>query len=246
MKLRELLAAAALLTSPWAWGYEPAGTPEDWPNPIPDQQPYGMVMIDRLEIGFADEVDTYVWDLQGWYGGDYDRLWIKTEGEGEQGKSPESAELQALFSRRFAAFWDWQVGVRHDFEPSPTANYFVLGLQGIMPYEFEWDSALFVSDEGDLTARVEAEYDLRLTQRLIIQPRLELNAAGTDIPELGIGSGINSTELGLRLRYEFKREFAPYIGVSWEKRYGDTADFVRLEGEPTSVMSVVVGVRAWF
>ncbi len=200
----------------------------------------------RSEGYDRDEVDTYVWDLQGWYGGDYDRLWVKTEGEGEQGKSPESAELQALFSRRFAPFWDWQLGIRHDFEPSPNRTHLVLGLKGVVPYEFEWDSALFVSDEGDVTARIEAEYDLRITQRLVLQPRLELNAAGSDMPELGLGSGLNSTEMGIRLRYEFRREFAPYIGVSWEQRYGDTADFSRLGGEPTSVTSVVVGVRAWF
>lgn len=246
MRRRRLLAAAALLPSPWAFGYEPAGTPEDWPNPIPDQKPFWMVLSDRLETRFADELDTYVWDLQGWYGGDFNRLWIKTEGEGEQGESPENTELQALFSRRFAPFWDWQLGVRHDFEPNPTRSHLVIGLQGVVPYEFEWDSALFVSDEGDVTARIEAEYDLRMTQRLIVQPRLELNAAGADIPELGLGSGLNSTELGIRLRYEFRREFAPYIGVSWEKLYGETADFSRLDGEPTSVTSLVIGIRAWF
>jgi len=241
-----LVVTAALLVSPWAWGYEPAGTPQDWPNPIPDQKSFWMVLSDRLETRFADEVDTYVWDVQGWYGGDFNRLWIKTEGEGEQGESPGSAELQALFSRRFAPFWDWQLGVRHDFEPNPSRSHLVLGLQGVVPYEFEWDSALFVSDRGDVTARIEAEYELRITQRLIVQPRLELNAAGSDIPDLGLGSGLNSTELGIRLRYGFKREFAPYIGVSWERRYGDTADFSRLRGEPTSVTSLVVGIRAWF
>lgn len=246
MRLRQLLVTAALLVSPWAWGYEPAGTPEDWPNPIPDQNPFWMVLSDRLETRFADEVDTYVWDLQGWYGGDLNRLWIKTEGEGEHGNSPVSAELQTLFSRRFAPFWDWQLGIRHDFEPGPERTHLVLGLQGVVPYEFGWDSALFVSDEGDVTARIEAEYDLRITQRLIVQPRLELNAASSDIPELELGSGINSIELGIRLRYEFKREFAPYIGVSWGKRYGDTADFSRIGGEPTSVTALVVGVRAWF
>lgn len=246
MRRRYLLAAAAILASPWTLAYDPAGTPADWPNPIPDQKAFWMVLSDRTEARFADEVDTYSWDLQGWYGGDFNRLWLKTEGEGEQGESPENAELQALFSRRFAPFWDWQLGVRHDFEPNPTRSHLVFGLQGVVPYEFEWDSALFVSDAGDITARIEAEYDLRITQRLIVQPRLQLNAAGSDIPELGLGSGLNSTELGIRLRYEFKREFAPYIGVSWEKLYGDTADFSQLDGEPTSVTSLVIGIRAWF
>lgn len=246
MKLRSLMAIATLLANSLVWGYEPAGTPADWPNPIPDQKPYWMVLVDRLETRFADEVDTYVWDMQGWYGGDYNRLWVKTEGEGEQGKSPESAELQLLFSRRFAPFWDWQLGIRHDVDPNPQRTYAVLGVQGVMPYEFEWDSALFVSNKGDVTARIEAEYDLRITQRLILQPRLEINAAASEVPELGLGSGLNNTELGVRLRYEIKREFAPYIGVSWEKLYGGTADFSESEQEPTSVVSIVVGVRAWF
>lgn len=246
MKANTLLIVFTALVCPVAWGYDPAGTPDDWPNPIPDQKPYWMVLSDRLEARYNDDVDIYVWDLQGWYGGDFNRLWLKTEGEAEQGKSPESAELHALFSKRFSAFWDWQIGVRHDFEPSPDRTHAVIGLQGLVPYKFEWDSALFVSEEGDVTARIETEYDLRITQRLIIQPRLELNAAASAIPELGLGSGLNSTELGLRLRYEFRREFAPYIGISWEKRYGDAADFAKREGEPTSATFLVIGLRAWF
>lgn len=246
MKLRSLIATAMLFANSLVWGYEPAGTPADWPNPIPDRKLFWMVLVDRLETRFADEVDTYVWDMQGWYGGDYNRLWVKTEGEGEQGNSPESAELQLLFSRRFSPFWDWQLGIRHDLDPAPQRTHAVLGLQGVMPYEFEWDSALFISDKGHVTARIEAEYDLRLTQRLIFQPRIEINASASEIPELGLGSGLNNTELGARLRYEIRREFAPYIGVSWEKLYGGTADFSELGGESTSVVSIVVGVRAWF
>lgn len=246
MRFRYLMILYMASISPLAWGYEPAGTPADWPNPIPDSRPYWMVLVDRLETRFADEVDTYVWDMQGWYGGDYNRLWLKTEGEGEQGESPESTELQALFSHRFSPFWDWQLGVRHDFDPDPQRTYAVLGVQGVIPYEFEWDSALFVSNKGDVSARIEAEYDLKVTQRIILQPRLEINAAASEVPELGLGSGLNSTELGVRLRYEIRREFAPYIGVSWEKLYGGTADFSELKGEATSIVSIVVGFRAWF
>ncbi len=243
---RQIMYTFAILFASQAWGYEPAGTPQDWPNPIPDKKPYGMILGDRLEARFSDDKDIYVWDVQGWYGGNYNRLWIKTEGEGEQGKSPEGAEVQALFSKRFLPFWDWQIGIRHDFEPSPDRTHGVVGLQGVMPYEFEWDSALFVSEKGDITARIEAEYDLRVTQRLVLQPRLELNAAASDVPELGLASGLNSTELGVRLRYEVKREFAPYVGVSWERLYGDTEDIARLEGEETSSTFLVFGFRAWF
>lgn len=243
---RHPILVLLILTVPRVWAYEPAGTPQDWPNPIPDQKPYWMVLSDRLEARYSDEKDIYVWDVQGWYGGDYSRLWIKTEGEGEQAKSPESAELQALFSKRFLPYWDWQIGIRHDFEPSPDRTHAVIGLQGVVPYEFEWDSAIFVSEEGDVTARIETEYDLRVNQRLVLQPRLELNAAASDVPELGVASGLNSSELGVRLRYEIRREFAPYVGISWEKLYGDTADIARLEGGGTSTTFLVFGLRAWF
>ncbi len=248
MKSMRYFTMAAVFASfaPAAHAYEPAGTPDDWPSSIPDTKHFGMIMSDRLERGFADEGDSYVWDLQGWYGGDFNRLWVKTEGEGLESESPEEAELQLLYSKMVAPFWDWQVGVRHDFSPDPERSHLVMGVQGVAPYEFEVDSALFVSDEGDVTARLEAEYDLRITQRLILQPRLELNGAFSEISAIGIGKGLNGVEAGLRLRYEFRREFAPYVGVSRRRLHGDTADFARDDGEPTSVTSFVVGFRMWF
>ena len=246
MKITSILWVGLMLSAGFAHADKSAGTPDEWESPIPKPGPFGMFLIDRLEIGFADEVDTYVWDAQGWYGGDRNRFWFKTEGEGEQWESPEDAELQVLYSRLFAPFWDWQVGARHDFRPEPNRTHLVVGIQGLAPYEFEIDSALFLSNKGDVTARFEAEYELKLTQRLILQPRFELNAAASDIDDIGVGSGINGSELGLRLRYEFKREFAPYVGISWEQLYGETATFARDESEPTSVTSFVVGVRMWF
>jgi copper resistance protein B len=240
--LVSVLAVAATT----AHAYEPAGTPPDWDPPMGKPMLNGRLLTDRMEAGFDDEIDTYVWDVQGWYGGDRDRLWLKSEGEGEQGKSPESAELQVLYSHLFSPFWDWQVGLRQDFKPTPNRTSFVLGLQGVVPYEFEWDSALFVSDEGNLSARVEAEYDLNITQRWVLQPRMEVNAAFSEDRAIGVGTGVNSSELGLRLRYHFRREFAPYVGISWENLYGDTKDFAQDEGEPTTITSVVVGLRLWF
>lgn len=238
--------AALTLFAGSVHAYEPAGTPDDWPMPMMGNHPYGMLMTDRLEAGFADEADTYLWDMQGWYGGDGARWWLKTEGEGESGRSPEHAELQLLFSRMLAPFWDWQVGVRHDFRPQPHRSHLVLGVQGLAPYEFEIDTALFLSDEGNVTGRFEAEYDLRITQQLILQPRFELNAALSDDREIGLASGVNTTEMGLRLSYELRRELAPYIGIAWERFYGGTADLARDDGEPTSLTSFVVGVHAWF
>ncbi|MEQ9450966.1 MAG: copper resistance protein B [Pseudomonadales bacterium] len=226
--------------------YEPAGTPPDWDPPMPPPKSYGMLLADRLETGFADEGDTYVWDAQAWYGNGRTRLWLKSEGEGQQGESPEDAELQILYSRLIAPFWDWQIGIRQDFEPSPNRTHFVVGLQGLVPYEFEWDSALFVSEEGDVSARIETEYDFNLTQRWILQPRLEVNGAFSSDREIGMGSGITSTELGLRLRYHFRREVAPYIGIGWKQLYGETKDIARSEGEPSSTTSLVFGIRFWF
>ena len=205
------------------------------------------VQGDRLEYGSGDGDPHMLWDAQGWYGGDINKLWVKTEGEillddGEV----EEAEVQALYSRAILPFFDLQTGVRQDFGPGPDRTYGVIGVQGLMPYLFEVDAAAFVSNKGDVSARIELEYELLLTQRLIAQPRAELSFALQDVPELGVGSGLSSADIGMRLRYEFKREFAPYIGVSWSRAFGDTADFARTAGDNPSAVSFVAGIRFWF
>lgn len=204
------------------------------------------VVVDQLEARFQEGRDGYLWDAQGWYGGDIDKLWIKTEGEGSFGEETEEAEVQALWSRAITPWFDVQAGLRYDFRPDPERGHLVVGLQGLVPYMFEVDAAAFVSDEGDVSARVEAEYDVLITQRLILQPRAEVNLAAQEVRELGIGSGINDIELGLRLRYEFAREFAPYVGAEWERKLGETADFARDEGEGVDDLFFVTGVRIWF
>ena len=226
-----------------------SGAPADWENAIKDSEFYTYSTLDRLEYGASDEGDSYLWDAQGWAGGDYHKFWWKTEGEGEAPISgdPEVAELQALYYRTIAPFWGLQAGLRHDLTDSgPDRTHAVLGLQGLAPYWFETAIALFVSEEGDTSLRGEVEYDFMLTQRLILQPRLEFNASAGDVPELGLASGLNDTEMGLRLRYEIVREFAPYVGVRWSRLHGDTRDIANNAGEPTSVTSFVLGVRAWF
>lgn len=200
---------------------------------------------DRLEYRARDNKDGYLWDVQGYYGGDIDKLWFKSEGEGSFGEPLESAEVQALYSRAIAPFFDLQAGVRQDLT-GPDRTHAVIGVQGLMPYMFEVDAAAFLSTKGDLTARIEAEYDQRLTQRLLLQPRAEINLSAQEIPRLGIGSGIDNIELGLRLRYEIVREFAPYIGIEQEWKLGGSRDFARLAGEDPSVTNYVVGVRFWF
>ena len=204
------------------------------------------VMADQLESRSRDGGDGYVWDAQGWYGGDINKLWLKSEGEGGAGESPENLEVQALWSRAISPWWDIQGGLRYDFRPDPGQAYMVIGLQGLVPYQNEVDAAAFLSEDGDLSARVEAEYDLRITQRLILQPRVELDIALQEVPETGTGSGLTSAEAGVRLRYEFAREFAPYIGLEYERSFGATADYARLAGEEAGGWSFLAGLRIWF
>ncbi|HEX8232589.1 MAG TPA: copper resistance protein B [Caulobacteraceae bacterium] len=201
------------------------------------------VMLNLAEYQAGDG-GRYRWDAEAWFGGDYNRLVLKSEGEG--GGELESAEVQALFSRAVSRYFDLQAGVRQDFGPSPRRTYVAVGAEGLFPYWFEVEGALFLSHEGELFARAQGSYDLRLTQRLILQPRAELNFAAQETPELGLGSGLTNAELGLRLRYEVRREFGPYVGVSWDRKVGRTADFARIEGEDPSERSIVFGVRAWF
>lgn len=211
----------------------------------------GMVMIERLEARVpAEGGDTgYVWDAQAWYGGDTNRFVLKTEGEGvfggEFGGTLEDAEVQALYSRAIGPFFDLQAGVRFDPEPD-SRTHAVIGIQGLAPYMFHADGALFLSDRGDLTARLEAEYDQKITQALILQPRVELELAAQDIPEREIGAGLTKIEPGLRLRYEFVPEFAPYVGVEYEAKLGETADLARAEGEDPDGFKFLIGLRAWF
>jgi len=205
-----------------------------------------FIQADRFEYRTNEGDPQFLWDAQGWYGGDKNKLWIKTEGEyAFEDDEFEDAEVQALWSRAFARYFDVQAGVRHDFAPGDDRTFGVLGVQGLAPYWFEVDAAAFVSGDGDVSARVEVEYELLLTQRLILQPRTELNFAVQDAPRNGIGSGLSTAEVGVRLRYEIKRELAPYIGVSWERAVGETADLVRAGGEDPSSVSFVAGLRFW-
>ncbi len=204
------------------------------------------LLVDQLEVRVRNGRDGYAWDGSAWYGGDIDKLWLKSEGEGEFGGRVEQAEVQALWSHAIDPWFDLQAGIRYDVRPDPERAYLVLGVQGLAPYWFEIDAAAFLSDEGDLTARFEAEYDLRLTQRLILQPRVEFDLAAQDVPEIGIGSGLSTAELGARLRYEIRPEFAPYVGVEYERAFGRTADFRRAEGEEAGGWSLLVGLRTWF
>ena len=204
------------------------------------------IMFNLAEVQIRDGKDGYRWDGEGWFGGDINRLTVKTQGEGAFHEGVDSAEVQVLYSRAVGPFFNLQAGVRHDFQPSPTRTYATVGFEGLAPYWFEVEGALFLSNKGDVLGRLEGYYDQRLTQRLILQPRVELNLSAQDVPENRLGAGLTNAELGLRLRYEISRQFAPYVGVSYDAKTGRTADFARAAGKKPTSTSAVAGVRFWF
>lgn len=241
-----LLCAAIAAADP-----DPSSGDAEWPPPIDPSLRFYWLGIDQLEWRGNDGQDLFRWDLQGWWGSDQNKLWMKSEGErSTEGRSSGDAEIQLLYSRMVAPYWDVQLGVRQDFlfgaGPDRERTFAVLGLQGLAPYWFEVEPALFVSDDGDVSLRLTGTYDLYVTQRLVAQPRFELNAAFQDARKFGVESGVNDVELGLRLRYEIRREFAPYVGINWQRLVGDTEDLARREGEDVDVLGFVAGVRIQF
>lgn len=204
------------------------------------------VMVNLGEYQIRDGENGYRWEGEAWIGGDINRLVLKSEGEGGVGSGVETAEVQALYSRAVSPYFDLQAGLRQDLQSGPRRTYATVGFEGLAPYWFETSGALFLSSKGELLGRLEGTHDLRLTQRWILQPRAEVNLAARDVAALGIGSGVSSVELGLRLRYEIRRGFAPYIGVSFERKLGATADLARSLGEDDTVRGLVLGVRGWF
>src|SRR3546814_94707 len=165
------------------------------------------VMFNLAEYQARAGRDGYRWDGEAFVGGDINRFWLKSEGEGAFGDRLESAEVQALYSRSIGPYFDLQAGVRQDFGQGPNRTYATVGLEGLAPYLFEVEGALFLSNKGDLLGRLEGYYDQRITQRLVLQPRVELNLSAQDVPENRLGSGLTNAELGLRLRYEITRQF---------------------------------------
>ena len=250
MKRLALLVSAALIAALPAQADDAAHSADEMRSPAQHHQGGGTfwyVEGERLEYRSNDGDPAFLWDAQGWYGGDRNKLWLKTEGEYDfTADAFEEVELQALWSRAITRFFDLQAGVRHDFAPGDDRTFAVAGVQGLLPYLFEIDAAAFVSNDGDVEARIEGEYEFLITQRLILKPRTELNFAAQDILEYGVGAGLSSAELGARLRYEFSRQFAPYAGVSWTRTVGAAADFARLAGDNPGAVSFVAGVRTWF
>lgn len=202
--------------------------------------------IDRFEYRALDGRDGYAFEAQAWTGDDIDRFVLDAAGEGEFDHDPERLDVSALWRHAIDPFFNLELGVRHDFHPAPQRTYAVAGISGLAPYWIEVQGQLLLSNKGDAHVRIEAEHDMRITQRLILQPALEVDFALQDVSELGIGSGIEKFELGARLRYQVNRKLAPYVGVHWERKLGGTADLAQSEGEEASSIAVLFGIRTWF
>jgi len=210
-----------------------------------DDTIHSQVLIDRIEMFRSSGNHGQALDAQAWIGGDVDKLWLKIDGEREEGKLG-ATRTEALWNHAIATYWGLQTGVRHDFGDGPGRTWAALGVQGLAPYWFEVQATAYVGQGGRTALRFEPEYDLLLTQRLILQPNMKVNLYGKNDPERGIGSGLSDMEAGLRLRYEFSRKFAPYVGVVYNRKFGDTASFARAAGKPARETRLVGGVRVWF
>jgi len=203
-----------------------------------------LLQADKLEVRDTDEGTVTGWEGHFWLGRDLNKLWIKTEGE-RSSEGTEGAEVQLLYSRAVDPNWDLQFGFRHDAKPEPRRDWFAIGFSGVAPYFIEIDTALFIEEDEQVNLRLEAEYEFMLTQKWVLSPEVEVNWLGND-DESRIGSGLSDFEAGIRLRYEISREFAPYIGLNYERLLGDTEDIAEAEGEDTSSTQLVAGLRFWF
>ena len=223
-----------------------------WPSPVSDSENYSYTLIDLLEHRFNNNgSNTLRWDVEGWRGGDYNRFWFKSEGRTTLSTSGNGyGEIQALYGRLIAPYTDFQVGLRYDQywgrQRGKGRAFLAVGVQSLVPFRFDIEPVLYISQNGDLSARFTGTYDTYITQRLILQPRIETKISLQKRESFGEGTGFNDIELGLRLRYEIRREFAPYIGINWEQSLGQTANFARRAGDPTSQLSLVAGIRGWF
>ncbi len=204
-----------------------------------------QVLLDQFEWQFVHGEQGPRWDSSSWIGGDINRIWFRTEGEALSG-TVEEAEAQVLYGRSFARWWDVVAGVRFDARPKPSHTWLALGVQGLAPQFIDLQATLYVGESGHLAGRFELEHDLHITQRTILQPLIELSFAGFDDADRGIGKGLSTAEVGFRVRYEFKRELAPYAGVVWHRKVFGTGDFTRAEGGDVGGWHLVTGLRLWF
>ena len=222
-----------------------AAFPDVHGHTVHDTSVHYKALFDQLEWQYIHGKQGLRWDNSTWLGGDVNRLWIKTEGEAVDGVI-DDADVRLLYGRAFSRWWEWIAGVRQDFRPSPSHTWLAIGLHGVAPQRVQIDAMAYVGPNGHTAARFEAEYELHMTQRLVLQPLVELSLAGKDDPDRGIGAGLSTGEVGFRLRYEVRRELAPYAGVVWHKKLFGTADFADAAGKDAGGWHLVAGLRTWF
>jgi copper resistance protein B len=213
-------------------------------NEMNDEMWFGRVLLNKFEYAKGDGKHGQNIDAEAWYGNDFNKAWFKAEGERRGGRL-ESLRTEALWDRTFATFWSTQFGVRHDSGGGAPRNWLAFGVRGLAPYWFDTEATAYWSG-GTLAARFDVRYELLFTQQLILEPQLESNLYSRSDAGRGLGSGMSDLELGLRLRYEIRRQFAPYVGVTWARNFGDTADYARARGERNKNTQLVAGVRIWF
>ena len=197
------------------------------------------VKADKLEVRDSDEGNLLVWELDAWLGKDLNKFWVKSSGE-RINSEIESHEIDLLYSKAITAFWDLQMGIRHEFKPTPSQDWVGIGLMGVAPYLFEVDVNAFINDDSLLNVRLDAEYEYMFTQKVVLIPNLELSLYSDDDLARGIKSGLASLELGARLHYEIRREFSPYLGINFEKQFGDS------NIPASSETQLVAGISFWF
>lgn len=226
-----------------------------WPSPVDDAERRTMVLVDVLEYRpqtrSTGSQSDYRWDIEGWYGGDYNRVWFKTEGQRNTAfKADYDVDFQLLYGRFIQKYYDFQIGGRVETQTFRGANVTrglaVIGIEGLVPYSYQIEPSLFIDQNGAVSARLAATKDLLMTQRLILQFRFETNAALQRVEEFTTGSGLNNVEFGIRLRYDIRRGFSPYVGVSLDRSFGETATLIRQEGGSPSQVRVAMGIRMWF
>jgi copper resistance protein B len=205
----------------------------------------GMLLIDQLEAFHGRNGNGQSWEAEGWYGRDENKLWLRSEGERSADKV-QDGDVEVFWNHSISTYWSTQLGARHDLGTGPARDWAAFGVQGLAPYWFELEATGYVGPAGRSSARFRADYEVLFTQRLILQPELEANLYGKNDPALRIGSGLSDVQFGLRLRYEIRRQFAPYIGVNWVRRTGITADYARADGKHTLDRQILAGFRIWF
>ena len=243
-----LLAASTAHAQTVAASDQPPPPPIEYFGGMPemmDSAAFGHVLLEQLEDRWNGSDHSFRFDGQGWYGTDYDKVWVKSEGQVDARGRSGDGQHELLYDRATSTFFDIQAGVRVDADSGPTRAWAALGVQGLAVYFFDVEATAYASDRG-VAARLKASYDLLITQRLILQPEAELNFYSASDRERGVGSGLSDIDAGLRLRYEITRKVAPYIGVSYQGRFGEAAGFARRDYESTSDARFAFGVRAWF